>query len=914
MGVVHRKAGIIVAIALALTAVALVYSMKTLSMNTDTTGMISPEVPFRRNDIAFKKAFPHLKDLIVIVIDGAEPERAGDAAARLGERLKGIKRLKTGKNGKIGKEGKRGAEIGKAGKKGAETEKIGETGEIGKVGKRGAEIGKTGLEKGGRLFKTVLIPGNTPFFRRNGFLFLAADDLSRLADRLSAAEPFLAALATDPTLRGFVKVLDSAISSKEATGSAELAALLGRMAEIARAERLGRPLNLSWQSLFGAAPKDFPGTRRFVLAQPVLDYESLKPAAAALAAIRRAGAELGLDARHGLRMRITGSPALDQEELESVELGGKTALLLSLILVSILLVLGLHSVRLVVMTTVTLLMGLIWTAAFAALAIGQLNLISVTFAVLFIGLGVDFGIHMSLRYREEAARGAEPSDVLCRAGVGVGGALTLSAVSAAAGFFAFLPTDYQGLAELGLIAGVGMFIALAANLTVLPALLALAPPRPQSVAPVEKTSVLANLAESRGRSILTGAFVLGILGAAAVPFLQFDFNPMNLKNPEAESVTVFLDLSRQPGGSLYTASVLADGPEAAKRISARLAALPDVKRAISLLSFVPAEQKRKLEIIGDMAIFLTPLLSALEEVPPLDAKARREVFDHLRVLLFATRGLGSLGESAALLNVELGKLSKGDAAIVGLERRLTAYLPGMLERLFAALSAKKVLLGDLPPDLRSRWVSKDGKMRVEVHPADDITGNRAMRRFAGAVQSVVPDATGVPIIVIEAGEAVVSAFREASLIALVLIAAILMIVLRRIVDIFLVLAPLLLAGVLTAAVMVLFGLQFNFANIIVLPLLLGLGVSSGIHLVLRQREEKESARVFASSTPGGVLFSGLTTIAAFGSLTLSGHRGMMSMGLLLAIAISITLIATLVVLPSLMALAASLSGKGKDRP
>jgi predicted RND superfamily exporter protein len=251
---------------------------------------------------------------------------------------------------------------------------------------------------------------------------------------------------------------------------------------------------------------------------------------------------------------------------------------------------------------------------------------------------------------------------------------------------------------------------------------------------------------------------------------------------------------------------------------------------------------------------------------------------------------------------------------VGLERRLTAYLPGMLERLFSALSAKKVLLGDLPPDLRSRWVSKDGKMRVEVHPADDITGNRAMRRFAGAVQSVVPDATGVPIIVIEAGEAVVSAFREASLIALVLIAAILMIVLRRIVDIFLVLAPLLLAGVLTAAVMVLFGLQFNFANIIILPLLLGLGVSSGIHLVLRQREEKESARVFASSTPGGVLFSGLTTIAAFGSLTLSGHRGMMSMGLLLAIAISITLIATLVVLPSLMALAASLSGKGKERP
>ena len=172
-----------------------------------------------------------------------------------------------------------------------------------------------------------------------------------------------------------------------------------------------------------------------------------------------------------------------------------------------------------------------------------------------------------------------------------------------------------------------MFIALAANLTVLPALLVLTPPRPQSMVPAEKMPVLVNLAESHGRSILTGALILGIMGAAAVPFLQFDFNPMNLKNLETESVATFLDLSRQPENSLYTASLLADGPKSANRISVRLAMLPEVKRAISLLSFVPAEQKRKLEIIGDMAIFLTPLLSVPKEVSPLDAKARREMFD-----------------------------------------------------------------------------------------------------------------------------------------------------------------------------------------------------------------------------------------------------------------------------------------------
>lgn len=203
--------------------------------------------------------------------------------------------------------------------------------------------------------------------------------------------------------------------------------------------------------------------------------------------------------------------------------------------------------------------------------------------------------------------------------------------------------------------------------------------------------------------------------------------------------------------------------------------------------------------------------------------------------------------------------------------------------------------------MRSQWIAEDGRARVQVFSAEQILGNEDLGRFADAVLAVAPDATGTPIVVTEASRTVVAAFIEASLIALAAIVAILMVVLRRLDDTLLVLAPLLLAALLTAAASVVLGLAFNFANVIVLPLLLGLGVSAGIHLVLRRREEGAGRAVMESSTPRAVLFSALTTLASFGSLALSGHRGMTSMGQLLTVSIVALLLATLVVLPALMA-------------
>jgi hopanoid biosynthesis associated RND transporter like protein HpnN len=869
---VQYPALIVVLAAVALAAAGLGYTLHALAINTDTVEMISEEVPFRQHRVAFNRAFPQFQNTIVAVLDGPTPEQVDEAAEALA----------------------------------------------------------AALSARPELFRSVHLPGGGPFFERNGLLFLTAGELARLADRLAVAEPLLASLAQDPSLRGLVEVLDLVLEHAHPDEAAELAHLLGRMAEVVRAAEAGRPLSLSWQTLLtgtrqaGPAGVDGGPTPRFVIVQPHLDYASLAPAAAAIAEIRRQAAALDIEAARGVRLRLTGDATLNAEELESVKLGGKTAALLSFALVVALLVWRLRSARLIVATVVTLLIGLVWTATFAALAVGHLNLLSVAFAALFVGLGDDFSNHLSLRYREEAARDGDRAVALRRAALGVGGALALSAVSAAAGFYAFLPTDYRGLAELGLISGTGMFIALVASLTVLPALIALGPPRGRLAGRPYRTPLGASLVQRYRRPVLAASAACGLVGVAVLPLVRFDSNPINLKDPRAESVAAFLDLAKDPRTTPYAVDVVAASLAEAQGLAARLTKLPAVERALTLASFVPNDQDEKLAIIDDVALFLGAALApSSDDSPPVDAGARRAAIEQLRARLAAVASRGGkddpapLAAAAARLGAALDGWAEDGAggglaaaALADLERRLTAHLPQTLRRLSVALSAQPVELADVPEELRRRWLTDGGLARVEAYPAGDMTSNREMARFADAVLAVAPSATGTPVIVTEAGEAVVAAFIEASVLALVLITAILAMVLRRLGDVVMVLAPLILAALVTAAASVLLNLPFNFANVIVLPLILGLGVSGGIHFVMRRREEGGSGRVLASSTPRAVLFSALTTVVSFGSLALSGHRGMTSMGQLLTLGIGFTLLAILVVLPSLMA---ATDGAGERR-
>ena len=855
---VTRFAWWVVVASVLVSAGAAMYLAQNIRINTDTEDMLSPDLEFRRHSEELSQAFPQFSDNLVIVIDGQTPDAADDAARKLAKHLRGSPKI----------------------------------------------------------YGRVNDPAGSEFFRRNGFLYLDVDELYRLSDRLAEAQPFLGTLWRDPSLVGFLGMLGLAVdeAAKEKGGqSIEVAAVLAAMADVASAQALGQWRDMSWRRLMsGPSPKGDEATakRRVLLIQPALDFASLAPAAAAMEGVREAALDLGLTPENGVRVRLTGSAALSHEELKSVEKGMGLAAMVSLVLVIGLLSIGLRSKGLVIATLATLIMGLVWTAGFAILALGTLNLISVAFAVLFIGLSIDFGIHYGLRYKEDIDAGRGHDDALLAAAANVGGALTLCAVSAAIAFYSFLPTDYLGLAELGLIAGTGMFVALFANMTVLPALLTVLPrikKRDPGRKPVE-ISAVQSFIQRHSRTVCLAALVAGVAAASTLPKAVFDFDPMNLRDPKTESVATISDLMADNRTNPYSVTVLSRNLDEARALADKMKGLDLVDGTATLADYVPADQEEKLEIISTMALFLSPAFAQGNAAGIPSSADRKAALAKFRIKLRALAGRS--GESpernaaVALLQALAGMFEVlnpdgggTNAVIEEFEARLLRALPGRLGALNTALGAEPVTLKNLPADIRDNQIAADGRAKLEVFAKEDLRDRDALARFVAAVRTLAPSATGSSVVKFEAGNTVVGAFWQAGVISVALIMVILIIVLKRLVSAVLVFVPLVLAALLTVSASTAFGLPFNFANAIVLPLLFGLGVAGGIHLVAREREQ---GGVYGTSTPRAILFSALTTIGSFGSIALSSHPGTSSMGLLLTISIALSLACTLVALPALM--------------
>ena len=837
---------IAVATALALAA----YTVATIGFNTDTDDMISKDLPFQRAVADYDRAFPQFLDSLVVVIDGATPDLAEDAAKTLATRLAADEAM----------------------------------------------------------FKTVYRPGGDAFFERNGLLYLTLGELEDLADNLAQVQPLLGALARDPSLRGLFDELRVAVE-ENAAGRAtdfDLGDAFDRLSDAAEATLDGRRHYLSWHEVITGETATIEDRRRVIVVQPRLDFSDLQPQKAALEAVRAAARDAGLTPDNGVRVRLTGSVALNYDQLELSRRGVEIAAPISFILVAIVLIVGLRSFRLVVASLATLLIGLAWTAGFAALVVGELNLISIAFVVLFIGLGIDFSIHLCLRYREFVLGGTTHDAALAAAGREVGGALFLCAITTAAGFYVFIPTDYVGVADLGLISGSGMFISLVANVTVLPALLTLMPLRPPATAkPVAGVGwrLGQRLGSTTARRVVRIAAIVGGVGAIAVASqMRFDVNPLNLLDPDVESVVTQRDLMAGSGRAPWPLRILATSKDAAAALAERLGALDAVDDVITIFDYLPADQDEKLDIIEEIAIFLGPS-PAEPRAAPSDAE-RRATMSELLIALDAWRQSddidGELKASARRLAEALARLDAQDGSLGGLERDLLGGFPERLRRLYAALEpVEPIAFDDLPQSLVAREVAADGRYRVQAFPADDITDDSAMRRFIAAVRSVAPDAIGHPVSIAESGDAVVRAFRQALASAIGMIVVLLLLITRRMGDAALVAAPLLLAAALTGAATVIFVIPFNFANVIVLPLLLGIGVDSAIHLVHRRRVDPTGA-LLDTSTARAVVFSALTTICSFGSLMLSVHHGTATMGQMLTIGVGFTVLCTLVVLPAIM--------------
>jgi hopanoid biosynthesis associated RND transporter like protein HpnN len=598
-------------------------------MNTSTVDMLSEDLPFHQNFKVVDKAFP-LEHRTIIAVVEADTVQGAEAAA---------------------------------------------------------ELLAASLSRKPEFFRSVFYPESDEFFRRNGLLYFDLEKLYTLADDLARVQPLLATLHADTSLRGLsgllARALDNAAEPNDPTNELPpifdealnaIAATIEKVAD-------GRHADFSWQSVLGPNQGDsIHDKRKVMILEPVLDHTSLQPAGHALQTLEDTIEDLGLTPENHVRVRTTGELLMLQDEMKSVQEGVGFVGLLSFSLVLVVLLLGLRSIPLIVGTVFTLLIGLIWTAFFAAVAIGELNLISITFAILFIGLSVDFGIHFVLRYREGLDIGIDRDAALEQAAAGVGGALFLSALAAAIGFLSFLPTSYRGLSELGLISSAGMLIALFANLTVLPAILRLLPPGTKLLVH-DKANVnrLFKFVERRPRTIIFVALSLSIVGALAVPFARFDDNPLNLRDRETESVITLLDLIRDPRIEPFKAVTLAPNQEGARRLAARLEALPEVREVKTLLDFIPSDQEEKLDIVGVIISFMAPTLSPVVPRLPSDPSEDRDALKKLKAAASVASGLGVSANSARLI-AALDRLDMTEVNLVRLEEALIGDFPDVMDR------------------------------------------------------------------------------------------------------------------------------------------------------------------------------------------------------------------------------------------
>jgi hopanoid biosynthesis associated RND transporter like protein HpnN len=823
-----------------------------LGVSTDTDQMFAESLPWRQRAMEMAKNFPQFQDLLVAVVDARIPEEADATANELARRLK-------------------------------------------------ADPFN---------FPSVRRPDSNPFLEKEGLLFLPTQDLSALMDQTIDAQPFLGQLVADPSARGLFSAL-SLLGMGVTHGDADLSPYLESIKgfHTAMAEALGdHPKPLSWQGLLGGDLSKLAGSYRFVLTQARKDYGALQPGGAATDEMRKIIADLEFVKSGDAHVRITGQVALADEEFATVAQGAVKGLIGSLILITLWLFLAVHTWRLIVPILMTLMLGLMLTVLFASVAVGTLNLVSVGFGVLFVGIAVDFAIQFSVRYREYRFEVGDPAGAMRETARRVGVQILIAALATSAGFLAFVPTDFSGVAELGLIAGAGMIIAFICTLGFLPAAITLFRPRGEAAeVGFAWARRLDPLIVRRRWPILATFGVLAVAAIGVSPFLVFNSDPLATKNPNTEAMRTLRDLINNPLTNPYTSDVLAPNAQAAKVLGEKLEALAMVASVISINSFVPTDQTQKLALIADANTILAPTLAPRGSAAPVTPE---------QIRMAAKTALGQIEPALpklpkdhplASIADDLRRMQTApDAVLMATNAALTRFLPDQLARLRTALSAEPVTLSSIPPDFARDWLLPDGRARVQVNPKPEAQTPKGLAEFVHEVTSIAPDAGGAAVTIVATSNTIVGAFRSAAIYAVIAIAVILFGLLRRLLDPLLVMAPLIMSALLTLLVAVLLPLPLNFANIIALPLLLGVGVSFNIYFVMNWRAGERHP--LGSATTRAIVFSALTTGTAFGSLALSAHPGTASMGELLLISLACTLLASLVFVPALLA---SLTPRGR---
>jgi uncharacterized protein len=745
------------------------------------------------------------------------------------------------------------------------------------------------------LFSEVAAPGAESFFRDHAFLYMDLDTLDDMADRLAEAQPWLTAVAEDPSLRGILRLVGEGIENDPPAGFANVLQLLGKSAEQVLA---GADGTIWWSDeLFKVQDTRY----QLIYLKPKSSFGETLPDAQVMAELRAMVPALSLP--EAVEVNITGELALQHEEIEAAISGVSTAGWLALALLLIVLIVGVRSLKIIVAMFTLLAIGVLWTSAFAMTAVGEYNTLSLVFVVMFFGLAVDFALHFSLRYQEAINRDdADFVGALKISTSSVGRAITLCTLTTAMGFLGFWPTDYQGLADLGVISAGGMVIAWFLTFTYLPAFYAVVGPPRAHTMDLPTSELVVNWLLGH-RTWVVGAVTLSAaVGMYWASQASFDYSVLALKDPQAESMQTLRELQREGLSTDYQLVALSAQPLDKSAIE-QLAVVDEVRTP---QDWVPKDQEDKLFVVADIQQLLWSALNprAAQTAPHPQAlrERARDLLSRLdRALVTHGAGQQTSEQSLAQFRARLmAMVSASDEQWRSWQHAVVANLLDELAWLGRATEVDVIEFADLPDTVTSRLVAANAEQLTVILPAQDIADVDALSRFIQDVRELVPQATGRPVIEWGVGSIVVDSFLQALVFAFFSILLILVVALKRAHAVFMILLPLVLTAVYTLTVGVVLSMPINMANILVIPLIFGLGVDNGIHVVDRYLGEGNVNGLMHSSTPRAVLLSTLTTIGAFAALSISPHAGTASIGLLLTIAIGFLLLITIFLLPVLL--------------
>jgi hopanoid biosynthesis associated RND transporter like protein HpnN len=819
-----------IAIAVLLTALGALAATG-IKVNTNSADMLSPRLDFRERALAMKAAFPGLDERLVVVVRAPSADAADLFLARL----------------------------------------------VAEIGQRP------------RWLAEPFAAPVDPFFQHNGLLFTDDAELDATLARITRAAPLIAQLAADPSANAYFSALADGLRNADAIAGGEeaLSAALDETAATIEARLAGRAAPLPWSRLF--AGQDGATVQRSLTVEPKLDFGRLTPARPALDDLKAAVAAARADPRlAGVEAGVTGDPALRGEELASVTQGLWRSGVASVVAIALILWLAFASLRRALVAAGVVVVAVALTAGFAGLALPPLNLVSVAFAILMVGLGADYATHTLLRADEAKAAGATPRAAVAESMGELALPLALCAAATAVGFLAFIPTPFQGMAQLGMLGAFGVLVVFLASITLVPAGIALsgAPSPPRKLPRFTGGGLGARWRAPATRIVVT----LALLSALALPFARFDADPMALRDPSAPSVRAFAWLFDDAASQPYRAAILAPSLAEADAVAARVKALPGVDSATTLSSLLPGEEALfRRDAIETTAFGVLPQLEpgAVDRALPGGmARLRAELAQQTDA-------------PAQRLAAALDRLGGRPELQPAVEADLFAFWPMRLAQLKAQLQPDADITPDaLPAPLRERFVNAAGEARVEIAPAADLRNDAARAAFVDMLAERAPEATGPVVTVERAGRVIGQSMLQAFITTLAVCALVLWLARRDVLMVAATLTPVLAASAATVAMGVLLGVPFNYANVVAMPLLVGAGVDSAIHYAARAGHTASLDAVEASSTPRAILFSALTTIASSGSLMLSPHRGVASIGVLLTVALTATVLATLVIQPA----------------